>query len=335
MKELTNKILYGLVYGVWYALSLLPFRILFLFSDFLYFLIAHVVKYRHRVIWKNLKESFPEKTDAEISRIEKDFYHWFCDYLVETIKLMSLSPAALRKHMQFTGMDKFNEILNNGGSCAIYLGHYCNWEWISSIPLWVPEHVQCCELYHPLENKPMDLLFIKVRERYNALCIPMQESLRKILEFKRKSSSLVVGYIADQAPMWNNIHHWIDFLHHDTPVLTGTERIVKHTNQACFYGDITRTKRGYYVCELKPIELNPKSKADFEITDMYFQMLEATINRAPAYWLWSHNRWKRTHEEFNLRYDETTGKVDFGDLEEIKKRKAAQAKQENEHGEIQ
>ena len=110
MKELTNKILYGLIYGVWYALSLLPFRILFLFSDFLYFLIAHVVKYRHKVIWKNLKESFPEKTDAEISRIEKDFYHWFCDYLVETIKLMSLSPAALRKHMQFTGMDKFNEM---------------------------------------------------------------------------------------------------------------------------------------------------------------------------------------------------------------------------------
>lgn len=327
MKEIINKILYGMFYSIWFLLSLLPFRLLFLFSDFLYILIAYVVKYRHKIIWKNLKESFPEKNDNEIRRIEKDFYHWFCDYLVETIKLMTMSSATLRKRMKFTGMEKFNEVLNNGGSCALYLGHYCNWEWISSLPYWVPNHVQCCELYHPLESKSMDLLFKKVRERQNALCIPMQESLRKILEFKHKSASLVVGYIADQAPTWNNIHHWIDFLHHDTPVLTGAERIVKHTYQACFYGDITRIKRGYYVCEMKLIELNPKTCSNFEITDRYFKMLETTIKRTPAYWLWSHKRWKRTHEEYNLRYDEKTGKLDFGDLEEIKKRKEAEKKQ--------
>ena len=178
--NIKNKILYGIAYGFWFVLSLLPFRILFLLSDCLYFLVSKVVKYRHKVIWKNLKESFPDKTEAELRTIEKGFYHWFCDYIVETIKLMTMSPSTLRKRMKFTGMEKFNEVLDNGGSCAVYLGHYCNWEWITSLPYWLPEHVQCCELYHPLENEPMDHLFKKVRERQNALCIPMQEAQQQV-----------------------------------------------------------------------------------------------------------------------------------------------------------
>ena len=56
---------------------------------------------------------------------------------------------------------------------------------------------------------------------------------------------IVIGYIADQAPFWNNIHHWVDFLNHDTPVLTGSERIIKKTGQAVFYGDVSRVRRGY------------------------------------------------------------------------------------------
>jgi lipid A biosynthesis (KDO)2-(lauroyl)-lipid IVA acyltransferase len=267
------------------------------------------VKYRHKVIRKNLRESFPDKTDKELSDIEKGFYHWFCDYLVETIKLMTMSPNTLRKRMKFTGMEKFNEVLKNGGSCAVYLGHYCNWEWITSIPYWIPNNVQCCELYHPLENETIDKLFKEVREKQNALCIPMQESLRKIISFKRNSKSIVVGYIADQTPLWWNIHHWVDFLHHDTPVLTGAERIIRHTNQVSFYGYMRRPKRGYYECEMKLMTDCLTKTSEFEITDIYFRMLEENIKNAPCYYLWSHNRWKRTREEFNEKWEVVDGKV--------------------------
>lgn len=307
--KIKNKILYGIAYSFWFVLSLLPFRILFILSDCLYFIVAKVVKYRHKVIRKNLIESFPDKTDKELSDIEKGFYHWFCDYLVETIKLMTMSPKTLRKRMKFTGMEKFNEVLKNGGSCAVYLGHYCNWEWITSIPYWIPNNVQCCELYHPLENETIDKLFKEVREKQNALCIPMQESLRKIISFKRNSKSIVVGYIADQTPLWWNIHHWVDFLHHDTPVLTGAERIIRHTNQVSFYGYMRRPKRGYYECEMKLMTDCPTKTSEFEITDIYFRMLEENIKNAPCYYLWSHNRWKRTREEFNEKWEVVDGKV--------------------------
>ena len=266
--KIKNKILYGIAYSFWFVLSLLPFRILFILSDCLYFIVAKVVKYRHKVIRKNLIESFPDKTDKELSDIEKGFYHWFCDYLVETIKLM-----------------------------------------ITSIPYWIPNNVQCCELYHPLENETIDKLFKEVREKQNALCIPMQESLRKIISFKRNSKSIVVGYIADQTPLWWNIHHWVDFLHHDTPVLTGSERIIRHTNQVSFYGYMRRPKRGYYECEMKLMTDCLTKTSEFEITDIYFRMLEENIKNAPSYYLWSHNRWKRTREEFNEKWEVVDGKV--------------------------
>ena len=321
MKKGLSYIAYALSYTFWYTMSLLPMSLLYVFSDCLYLLVGKVVKYRHKVIWKNLKDSFPEKDEAELQRIEREFYHYFCDYLVETIKLLNMSKRELRQRMVFTGIEEMNELLENGVSCAVYLGHYGNWELITSLPLWVSEKAQCCQVYHPLQNERFDKLFKSVREKHHALCIPMAETLRQVVSYRQKKQPIVIGYIADQAPFWNNIHHWVDFLNHDTPVLTGSERIIKKTGQAVFYGDVSRVRRGYYQCDFKLITTEPAKYNDWEITDKYFQLLEETIRRQPELYLWSHKRWKRTREEFNLRYDEKTGRVSLEPLDEIIRKK--------------
>ena len=308
MKKAFYKTLYLLAYGFWYLLALLPFPVLYLFSDIFYLIMAHIVKYRHKVIGKNLRNSFPEKTDAELRRIEQGFYHWFCDYVVETFKLMTMSREQLMVRMTFTGTEELNRLLSEGRSVAVYLGHLGNWEWITSLPYWTSNGL-CCQLYHPLENEYFDRLFKYVRELHGALCIPMQESLRKIITLSREGKPLIVGYISDQVPLWWNIHHWVDFLNHDTPVLTGAERIVKHTGQAFFYGHVTRVKRGHYNCEMRLIIRNTKEMVDFEITDLYYKELERSIKNQPELYLWSHNRWKRTREEFNKNWEVKNGKV--------------------------
>ena len=132
-----TKILYHIGYAIWYVLSLLPLRVLYVLSDLLYLLVSRVVRYRHRVIWNNLLTSFPEKTPQELKQIQRGFYRYFCDYLVETIKLMTISERQLRRRMTFTGTDELNQVLNSGQSCAVFLGHVGNWEWITSLPFWV------------------------------------------------------------------------------------------------------------------------------------------------------------------------------------------------------
>ena len=308
------KFLFYIVLFVWYLLSLLPLSVLYVLSDILFVLAYYVLRYRRRLVRKNLMDSFPEKKKSDIIKIEKGFYLFLCDYIVESMKLLTMSKKNLQRRMVFKGTETVDEIIADGQSCAIYLGHYCNWEWITSLPLYVTKDAQCGQIYHPLENKDFDRLFLRLRERMGAVCIPMAETLRRIVEFKKKGKQVVVGYISDQVPYWNNIHYWTNFLHHDTPVLTGTERIAKSANHAVFYMDVKCVRRGYYECEFKLITREPKKYKDFELTEIYFRELEKTIQRDPKYWLWSHNRWKRTREEFNRRYDPETGRVYLGPL---------------------
>ena len=131
------KLLYYLTYVVLWLFSLLPMWVHYLISDGIYVVVYHLVGYRKKMVRKNLADSFPRKSEEELRLIEKDFYRWFCDYLVETIKLLTISKKELKRRMVFKGTEVVDEIVGNGQSCAVYLGHYCNWEWITSLPLWV------------------------------------------------------------------------------------------------------------------------------------------------------------------------------------------------------
>ena len=149
----------------------------------------------------------------------------------------------------------------------------------------------------------------------------MRETLRRIVEIRRQGKLWIVGFIADQVPYWNNIHQWLDFLHHDTPVFTGSERIARKFDSDVYYIDIRRERRGYYMARFVLMAEHAASLPEDELTRSYFSHLEKSIRRQPAFYLWTHNRWKRTHEEYKIRLDVETGRVDMGDLEEIKRRK--------------
>ena len=252
----------------------------------------------------NLTTSFPEKSEAEIREIERKFYHRLCDYFVEAVKMMTMSERQIRRRMVFKNTEALNKCFDENQSIALYLGHTFNWEWITSLPLWITKKVHCGELYHALENEAFDKLFLHLRE-----CIPLVDILRKTIEYKHKQQTTIIGYLGDQVPHWNNIHHWCWFLNHDTPVMTGTERIAIKNRQAIFFLEMTQKKRGYYEAEFKLISRTPEQFKEFEITDIYHQMLEASIRRQPELWLWSHKRWKRTRKEFEERFMVVNGKV--------------------------
>ena len=321
------RLVYLLVFGLLYLLSFLPLRALYVISDGFYCMVYFLVGYRRRLVRRHLADCFPEKDEAERRKIERGFYHWFCDYLVETIKLFSMSERQIRRRMVFEGHEAINADFSKGQSVGLYLGHYCNWEWITSLPLWTSPEGKCAQIYHPLENVWFDRLFLRLRERFGAKCIPMAETLRRLVGYRKEGQPIVLGYISDQIPFWNNIHHWLDFLHHDTPVLTGAERLMRQLGESVYFADISRPRRGYYVCRFVKMADNASKMVEkvttdqWPLTDRYFQMLEECIRRQPECYLWTHNRWKRTHEEYNIRLDKETGRVDLGDLEEIKRRK--------------
>lgn len=305
------KFIQIITYAAFYLLSLLPYKALYVLSDIFSPIVHYVARYRLGVVRRNLSTSFPEKSRDELRRIENGFYRWLCDYFVETVKLMSVSRKELLRHVEFRNTEAIEDSFDRGQTCAGILGHYGNWELLSATGLMFRRHPEAVVglIYKPQRNKMFDRLFIKMRQSMGGVCVPKQDILRYLVSFRRQNLMNIFGYIADQGPKYQNIHLWLPFLNHDTPVFTGAERIMRKMNNTVFYIDVERPRRGKYVYTFRLMTADPASLPEFEITRRYFAMLEDTIRRDPRYYLWSHNRWKRTHEEFNRRYRTENGHV--------------------------
>lgn len=300
-----------IVYVLFYTLSLLPFRILYGMADIGYVLLYYIIRYRRGVVRKNLVTAFPEKSIDDIKTIEREFYHWFCDYFLEAIKLLSISEKELRRRFTIINSEEVEQCFQEGQDVAAILGHYCNWEWLSCVGMNLPPERETGLIYHPLRNKTFDYLFRKLRShKQNSHVIPKKDILRYVVTKKREGVRNICGYISDQGPKWTNIHLWLPFLNHEyTPVFTGGERIMRKMNNAVFYVEMSRPKRGYYTATYKLITREPNTLPADDITRRFFCLLEETIRQEPAFYLWSHNRWKRTKEEFDRRFQVINGKV--------------------------
>lgn len=286
------------------AVGSLPLWMLYGAADVVTFVAGKVVGYRRKVIRSNLSLCFPEKDRKELRRIEKRFYQFLGDYFVETMKLGRMSRRQILSRMEFEGMEEVNRCLEQGRSVSLLLGHYGNWEWISSIPLHMPEGCPGGQIYHPLENEAADEAFLKIRSRFGAHCIRMRDTLPTIMKWRREKKAFMIGYIADQAPLFEGTHYYADFLNRDTPAMTGPERLSRMLSAPVFYCDVSRPERGRYVCRYVKITDDASSLPQFELTRRYYELLEASIRLVPHLWLWSHNRWKRTRQDFFRFYGE-------------------------------
>ena len=291
--DLTKRTaMYHLLFFVFKLVSYIPFRLLYVLSDILFYPLYYVVRYRRKIVRKNLTESFPEKSPAEIKRIERKFYRFFVDIALESCKLLSISPDEMKRRVRFVNIDEVNAVLREGKSISAFLGHYGNWEWLSSVGLWLTGNARCAQIYHKLRNRTMDRLILRWRERFGDECVDMRHTARFIASESKGPKPMIIGFIADQSPRKRDTKLVLDFLNHRVPVLTGTEKITKHYGYEAMFVGVRRVGRGYYECEFSTLHDDPKSLPDFELTELYYQRLEQEIRQQPELYLWSHNRFK-------------------------------------------
>jgi len=279
-----------IVYGFLKLLSYLPLGVLYIISDFVYFIVYKIIGYRKVVVTNNMKNAFPDKSEEEIIQLRKEFYHHFCDLFLETIKFWSISEEEIKKRCKFLNLEVSDKYAQENKSVIAILGHYCNWEWMTCFPIWGYENV--LPIYKPLHNRTFDKMYIKIRERFGAKTLAKNDTLRTMLSYRRENKATFTVFIGDQTPNKRSINYWTQFLNQETPILQGTERIAKKLDQAVVFINMQKVKRGYYEVEFIPLFDNPKETAENEITEKHTRVLEEIINKNPAYWLWSHKRWK-------------------------------------------
>lgn len=272
-----------------YLLSLLPLTMLYLLADFIFLILYHWIKYRRKVVMENLRNSFPEKTDMELHKIEKEFFSHFADIVVETIKMLSISADELVKRYRLTNTQVIKKYEDKQQSYLIAVGHYCNWEWNTVV---ISKMIKAKPLiiYKPLNNEVFNEVFKNAREKSGALMIRMKVALREIV--RRRGELTATVFASDQTPAQGDAQDWVTFLNQPTAVFVGLEKIAQSTNYPVVFCDMQRVKRGYYSCDFKLVSENPKETSELEITKKHVELLENRIKEEPAYWLWSHRRWK-------------------------------------------
>ncbi len=276
-----------------YAVSLLPFRLLYLLSDIGYLVIYKLIRYRTRVVRANLENAFPEKSVAEIKKIETEFYRYFCDLILETVKTLTIKPKALEKHVKFADTTVFENLYKQGQSVIIVMGHLGNWEMGGARFSLYPYH-QLFIIYHRLSNKYLDRLVYYMRTRLGNKLYVMKDTYRGMI--LNRNEITATAFIADQTPLPKGAY-WTTFLNQDTPIFVGTAKIAKKLNYPIIYVSITRPKRGCYEINGELLIETPHAFAENEISECHTRRLERDIRENPHIWLWTHRRWK--HKKFN------------------------------------
>jgi KDO2-lipid IV(A) lauroyltransferase len=294
-------ILFHLVYSFLWLLTLLPLRVIYLLSDFLFFILYYLIGYRKKTVFKNLSRSLPDKSYEEIRWIAKTFYRQLTDYFLEWMYRIHMGGRELEKRMQFKNPDILQEYYKKGKSIMLLLSHYGNWEWPTRIPIY-SDHITLA-VYKPLENKYFDNLFIKLRGKFGAVGVPMESILRSIIQHQQVQQPVIVFTLADQRPQWRSLKHWTRFLNQDTPVITGPEKISRKFGMATIFLSISRVKRGYYEAEFRVISEDPLQESEFGITRKYLLILESIIKARPELYLWTHKRWKYHRNESKYPVD--------------------------------
>jgi len=270
------------------VLSLLPLRVLYVFAKVIYFLLYHLFSYRRKVVRENLNNAFPEKKADEILKIEKQFYAYLANLMVEIIKMNTISKKELLKRYRFKNIELMESYFRKGESVLICSAHYGNWEW-GNMAIGLTFSAQNYAIYKPLNNPLFNYWFEQIRSRFGNKMIAMRQTLRAL---KACDDPCIFSFGNDQAPSKDESHYWTTFLNQQSSVQLGIEKIAKKTNRPIFYLKISVIKRGYYEVDCVPLCLNPTATAAFEITELHTRFLEDFIKEEPAYWLWSHRRWK-------------------------------------------
>ena len=268
----------------------LPLGVYYFVADCFFYTTYYGVGYRRNIVRRNISMSFPEKTVPELRTIEKRFYRHLADYIVESAAMIRLKKEDYERRYRFLNPEIISESMKSGKNVLLVTGHYANWEWMNSLPLLISDNTYA--LYQEQSNKLINEAMLQSREKFGMKLMTYPGIYREILNSKGKKVILLL-MLADQRPKMDHKAEWIEFLNQPVTFFRGLENLQRELKGAVFYTQITKIKRGHYTVDFIPIiPPDGDDSAENWLTKAYFKILEKNISIDPAYYLWSHNRWK-------------------------------------------
>jgi len=293
-----SAIAYYIFYPLNWLVTLLPLRILYIFSDLLFYVLFYFPSYRRKVVITNLKNSFPEKSETELRIIEKKFYRHLADLFVETLKITHIPDKEFMRRFTISNLEIIEKLRTEKRDIIAVLGHYNNWEWLGAFPMYT--EYKAVSIYKPLQNKYFDRFINNLRAKHGMVLTSMSNIIREIINDRKNNINTISAFISDQTPIKTEIKYWTTFLNQDTPVYMGTEKVATKYDMAIVYFNIQKIKRGYYNLSIELLFEHTTGLPEHLITETHVRRLEEIIKEKPEFWIWSHRRWKHKRPVGNV-----------------------------------
>jgi Kdo2-lipid IVA lauroyltransferase/acyltransferase len=281
--------LFVLVYPFLWLISLLPFCVLYVFSDGVCFLMYHIIGYRKKVVRENLALALPHLSAVERLSIEKKSYKHLCDMFLEMIKTMTISKKEMKKRYVFLNPEVYQNLEKSNKSIAVMLGHYASYEWSVTMNDLISHKAYA--IYKKINNPYFDKLAHKIRSRSKMNLVTNSDAIATIVENHKNGITATYGFASDQSPKREAIY-WKDFMGIEVPVHTGAEMLSKRYDMDVVFLKTKKVKRGFYETTFEILTENVKEIPDYQITDRFLKLVENQILEAPEFYLWTHRRWK-------------------------------------------
>lgn len=285
-----RRIIYLITYPFLWCISMLPFKLLYLLSDFIYLIVYYIIGYRKTTVRENLALALPHLTSKERLVIEKKSFQHLCDMFLEMIKTMTISKKEIEQRFVFTNIELYNKLEKQEKSIAMMLAHYGSYEWVISMNAYVT--FSAYAIYKKIANPYFDKLVREIRSKFNANLVTTKETIPTIIKNNRSKKLSIYGFASDQSPRISSAYHWQKFMGIEVPVHTGAEILAKKYNMNMIFLKVKKVKRGFYEASFELLCENPKEVPNYEITDKFLTLVEQQIYDAPEYYLWTHKRWK-------------------------------------------
>lgn len=288
-------LLFIILYPLVWLISILPFRLLYIFSDGIYFFVYRIIGYRKSVVRRNIALALPHLSEEERIQIEKKFYSHMCDMFLEMIKTMNITQKEIDERFKFTNLSTYQNLEKQGKSIALMCAHYASYEWVLSMN----KHISFkgYGIYKQIANKYFDKLVRNIRSRFKAYLITTKQTKSTIENNTKEGVLGVYGFASDQTPRWSKLLYWHHFMGIETPIHTGAESLAKKYDMNVIFLRTKKIKRGYYEASFEIMTEDVHTIPNYKLSEDFMARVEQQIYEQPEFYLWTHKRWKHKKKD--------------------------------------
>jgi Kdo2-lipid IVA lauroyltransferase/acyltransferase len=245
---------------------------------------------------RNLAMVFPEKSEAERTRILRGVFTSLGRQLAELCQFPTYTPENVDAVVVYDGLENYERAYGQGKGVLFLTAHFGAWE-LSAFAHSLHGH-WLHVVMRPMDNEYLDRLLQHYRTMHGNKTVAKDDFVRGLLAAMKAGETVGILMDTNMTPPQGI---FVDFFGIPACTASGLARIALRTDAAVVPGfTIWDPALRKYRLRFDPaLELIRTGGLEADIasnTQMFTQVIEDYVRKYPDQWLWVHRRWKTRPE---------------------------------------